>query len=80
MHEFTAQPKDQQDTISEQPEQRQIENTNVEAMNDIIRRVNDEHNGGFEGRRMNKRRKRNDEEEMVIYIRLHCNKQVLKLI
>jgi hypothetical protein len=67
LHEFTAQ-SDHEDTTSEQPEQWQIENTNFEAMNDIIRRVRDEHEAGLEERRTNKRRKRDGVEGMVIYI------------
>jgi hypothetical protein len=61
LHEFITQSEGQQDTAA----------NNV--MDDIIRRVRDEHKAGLEERRKNKRRKikdtTNDEglQEMVIY-------------
>lgn len=47
LHEFITQPEGQQDTA-------------FNVMDDIIRRVRDEHEAGLEERRKNKRRKIND--------------------
>ena len=47
----------------------------MEAMNDIIRKVRDEHEAGLE-ERANKRRKRNDEEEMVIYVHIEITRSL----
>ena len=74
MHEVITHSESKQATTVEQ---QQIDNTNAESMNDMIR-GDDEHKAGFEGRRMNKRRKRDDPingrelQEMVIHICLYC--------
>jgi hypothetical protein len=47
-------------------EQQLINDTNVEEMNDTIRGVDDRPKAGFEGRRVNKRRKRDDMNEVEL--------------